>query len=407
MPKKPCAVTLTPDDSTILCADKFGDVYSLPLLGQPRESNIAQPSFGDTSGKDPSKTTVKKFIPSATSLTVHTKRNLNALKQQQNLDRKVSEKRSLSFDHHLILGHVSLLTDVVCAPIFGNHHRQREYILTSDRDEHIRISRGIPQAHVIEGYCLGHTQFISKLCLVPSKPTLLISGGGDGFLLLWDWPSGTIRQRIMLWDMFEDFTNAADSERSIQRLKKQQANAIAPGSANELRIVVSNIKILEIKENSIGERQTEIIVTCEGIPALFLFTFDESDKIIFREAYPTEGNVLDMVTLQDRRSIIYSMDNVHQPFTTTDARRDATSSSFAEAIHFLRGPQRWEEDLNLDDSLLPALEMCAKNRPILPQTKVGKGKSLRELLYSLESLRKRDMENDVTASSAAEMRSAE
>ena len=38
MPKRPCAVALTPDESTLLCADKFGDIYSLPLMGQTRDS---------------------------------------------------------------------------------------------------------------------------------------------------------------------------------------------------------------------------------------------------------------------------------------------------------------------------------------------------------------------------------
>ncbi|KAG9924666.1 hypothetical protein KCU98_g21591, partial [Aureobasidium melanogenum] len=32
MPKRPCAVLVTPDNKTILCGDKFGDVYSLPLF---------------------------------------------------------------------------------------------------------------------------------------------------------------------------------------------------------------------------------------------------------------------------------------------------------------------------------------------------------------------------------------
>lgn len=65
----------------------------------------------------------------------------------------------------------------------------REYIITADRDEHIRVSRGIPQAHVIEGYCLGHEEFVSRLCVAPGgREDILISGGGDDYLLVWDWP---------------------------------------------------------------------------------------------------------------------------------------------------------------------------------------------------------------------------
>ena len=30
MPKRPCAIQISPDNTTIICGDKFGDVYSLP-----------------------------------------------------------------------------------------------------------------------------------------------------------------------------------------------------------------------------------------------------------------------------------------------------------------------------------------------------------------------------------------
>ncbi|KAJ4417395.1 tRNA (guanine-N(7)-)-methyltransferase non-catalytic subunit trm82, partial [Neurospora sp. IMI 360204] len=41
MPKRPCALALTPDNKTILSADKFGDVFSLPLLFSPSEPTAA------------------------------------------------------------------------------------------------------------------------------------------------------------------------------------------------------------------------------------------------------------------------------------------------------------------------------------------------------------------------------
>ena len=273
MPKRPCAVTLTPDDSTILCADKFGDLYSLPLLGQPYEPKETNDGFGNDSGKKLSKSPAQKFIPLATSLTVHTKRNLDALKQQQNLTRKKPEEKYLRFDHQLILGHVSLLTDVICTSISTNSYNRRDYILTSDRDEHVRVSRGIPQSHIIEGYCLGHSQFISKLSLIPSKPTLLISGGGDEYLLLWDWLAGAIKQKLALRDVVGNFIEMYLSERSLLHPNVDWANATAAGSAHNMKIAVSNIQVLEVQGDRVENNQTEVIITCEGIPSLFLFCF--------------------------------------------------------------------------------------------------------------------------------------
>ena len=391
MPKRPCAVILTPDDSTILCADKFGDVYSLPLTGRSYKIEEANEILNHDSATKEVKNEPQKFVPSATSLTVHTKRNLDALKQQQGLTQRKAEKQSLTFDHRLILGHVSLLTDIVCTSVFLSPYKSREYILTSDRDEHIRVSRGIPQAHIIEGYCLGHTEFISKLCLVPSKPQLLISGGGDDFLLLWDWLAGTIRQRVDLRGMVEGFRKLSSVEESVPNWHTDVPIVNSAERINKLSLAVSNIQILEVHQDQADGKQTEIIVTYEGIPALFLLAFNDHDKIDFRETYPTDGNIIDMVVLEDRSSVIYSMDNIHEPFSRAEEDDGSAPRPLVEAIHFLRDPQRWEEDLNLDDKLLPALDECAKIGPLVPQKNTAKGKSLKELLYGLESLRKRGM----------------
>ena len=205
MPKRPCAIALTSDDSTILCADKFGDVYSLPLLGLPYESKTDE-STGDPA-KDEDQNAPKVFTPAANSKTVHTKKNKEALRHQMRLNNQKSEKKSLQFDHQLLLGHVSLLTDVVSVTITdetSTNPRQRSYLLSADRDEHIRISRGIPQAYVIEGYCFGHTEFVNKLCIPDWNKRMLVSGGGDDFLLVWDWLKGTIRQKLDLKGPLED-----------------------------------------------------------------------------------------------------------------------------------------------------------------------------------------------------------
>lgn len=48
----------------------------------------------------------------------------------------------------LVLGHASLLTCCLLTP-------DEDFIITSDRDEHIRVS-WYPEGYVIEAYCLGH-----------------------------------------------------------------------------------------------------------------------------------------------------------------------------------------------------------------------------------------------------------
>jgi len=194
MPKRPSALALTPDGQTILCGDKFGDAYSLPLLPGEYVRRV----------EDSRATKI-----AATNRTVHSQRNLHSLEQQRIQDEKKAAEKAAKkddsldqeahdFEHQLILGHVSLLTDLISVSLATSASGNRSYILTADRDEHIRVSRGIPQSHVIEKYCLGHTSFINKLCVPSWAPQYLISGGGDNFLLLWKWSEGQALQKVSL-----------------------------------------------------------------------------------------------------------------------------------------------------------------------------------------------------------------
>lgn len=194
MSRRPSSITLTADDTTILCADKFGDVYALPLLPTPEEENLASPEAEPTGSKE------KEWIPSATTLTVHSGRNRKTLEDQlkQKAKGPAKSKEPMRFKHDLLLGHVSMLTDVISVKC-----ESRDYIITADRDEHIRISRGIPQTHIIEGFCFGHSAFVSRLCLTPSG--LLVSGGGDDDLYVWDWQNYRLVTKLPLHQLVSDF----------------------------------------------------------------------------------------------------------------------------------------------------------------------------------------------------------
>ena len=241
MPKRPCAIDITHDNSTILSADKFGDVYALPLLGQTFEVQVDASTEPDNKTPGEVESKVDAFVSKANALTVHTKRNRDVLLQQQRLKAKKPVKKHTAFDHELILGHVSLLTDLTCVSIISDNGVPRDYVLTCDRDEHIRISRGHPQAHIIENYCLGHTSFVSQLCVSQSDPEMLVSGGGDDEILLWHWSTGQVRQRINLKRIAESSKSEVTGDAS--RIEAITVNHIifvptSNDAANEIHVSI-------------------------------------------------------------------------------------------------------------------------------------------------------------------------
>lgn len=253
MPKRPCALEILPDNETIICGDKFGDVYSLPLLPTDEsEKNASDAKAAEEAqaaeAKAQAQTSEANFKPSATNLTVHTKRNLRSLEAQQKQKLFTPKKEALAFEHKLLLGHVSMLTDTKFAQreVGG---KTRRYIITADRDEHIRISRGAPQSHIIEGFCLGHKEFVSKICLIPGTD-LLVSGGGDDWIGIWDWPNFALKNTINIRELLAKYVVPTPEEK-------------------DPHISVSGIWTVPI-ENQPGN--SAVIIACEKIPALVVLS---------------------------------------------------------------------------------------------------------------------------------------
>ncbi|KAK9457012.1 hypothetical protein V1511DRAFT_495967 [Dipodascopsis uninucleata] len=144
-PKRPSAIDVTSDNKTIILGDKFGDVYAIPLDGK------------STSNED--------------------KEN----------DSKSSNESGSSMNP--ILGHVSMLVDLLITS-----YNNKEYIITSDRDEHIRITQ-YPRSYIIERFCFGHEQYVSQLLVPTWAPSTLLSGGGDDFIIHWDWTTGKMIEK--------------------------------------------------------------------------------------------------------------------------------------------------------------------------------------------------------------------
>ncbi|KAL7629329.1 tRNA (guanine-N(7)-)-methyltransferase non-catalytic subunit trm82 [Parahypoxylon ruwenzoriense] len=317
MPKRPSSIAVitgVANGHTILCADKFGDVYSLPLVpsaAPPEAASVpSTPIPTPSSASTPSAS--KPATTAANRFTVHSQRNLRALEDQQRIlasrPREVAPKEGPAFEHELILGHVSMLTALVTAtspppPSSSSGSSSRHYIITGDRDEHIRISRGIPQAHVIEGYCLGHTSFVNALCVPASRPRVLVSGGGDDELFLWDW-------------------------QACQLLNK----ADLLGHVREVLPDVTKIAVSRLYSyDDDADQRCYIVALCELVPALFIYELLKDNTLKHAQTLTLPGTPLDAsITSTITSSTSTSSSTEDKPrklVVATDSRRDATSDS--------------------------------------------------------------------------------
>ncbi|KAH7399259.1 tRNA methyltransferase-like protein [Pyrenochaeta sp. MPI-SDFR-AT-0127] len=351
--RRPCSITLTADDLTILCADKFGDVYALPLLLSiecERPVTLMDESPGP-----------KDYVPAATALTVHSGRNRKTLEEQLKQSAKgvPKSKEPMKFRHELLLGHVSMLTDIAYAKV-----NSRGYVITADRDEHIRISRGPPQAHIIEGFCFGHEAFVSKLCLTQSG--YLVSGGGDDHLFVWEWQTCRMIEKLPIKDIV---LNHLRSRTDINFVMTNEAS---------FRIAISGIW------NTPGN-SSEILVACEGVPALFGFKVGTSAAR--GDVIPLDGNALGVAFLQTTGAasiIAVAIDNVHKAGSTT-AVRDDEGVSRMQCFSKL-GSGEWREDASAHGTLAWFESQGRGNG-------AGQGsadeKAVRDILYNVENLRKR------------------
>lgn len=374
MPKKCCAIILTRDERTILTADKFGDVYAIPLHPSPNykpKTEITQP--------------VEIYKPSATELTVHTKGNLDALRQQQLQQQKQrqAKKEGPTFEYKLLLGHVSLLTDLVTAQGMVDG-KTRSFVLTSDRDEHIRVSRGIPQTHVIHSFCLGHTEFVSKLCILPWNEKVLVAGSGEPSLRVYEWQEGTQRSRLDL----------------IEKLRDDIEGVLSTTRSTE-KLAVSGIWAISLQTS-----ENVVLVALEGLPLLFSFHVSDSE-LIHMQTFKLDGNILDLVHCKDMDVLAISIDTTHKSGSYKEHLTDADKS--LPSIQFLNMKGA---EIIVDETALKGvyLEQCnhlgpwsiesAPYKSTSESAGQGEGETklknydkaytaVGEFIYGLENLRKR------------------
>ncbi|XP_073890059.1 tRNA (guanine-N(7)-)-methyltransferase non-catalytic subunit WDR4 isoform X6 [Macaca fascicularis] len=137
------------------------------------------------------------------------------------------------------------------------------FILTADRDEKIRVSWAAAP-HSIESFCLGHTEFVSRISVVPTQPGLLLSSSGDGTLRLWEYRSGRQLHCCHL--------------ANLQELVDPQAPQ---------RFAASRIAFW-CQENCVA-------LLCDGTPVVYIFQLDaRRQQLVYRQQLALQHQVWDM-----------------------------------------------------------------------------------------------------------------
>ncbi|EEB93371.1 hypothetical protein MPER_07980, partial [Moniliophthora perniciosa FA553] len=211
-------------------------------------------------------------------------------------------------------------------------------------DEHIRVS-WYPQGYIIETYCLGCSQFISCLHIPPSQPSLLISGGGDPELKVWDWFSGQLKCDIPILDSVKKYLQVT-AQPYVRKKARQNANAPsdaeepmadstatpdekesespASGQAEEQ---ISAEMILVVHKISTVDRHGKLFIVFSviGASAIFITELSSSSSPSAVQALPLDHPVLDF-TVDDSGLIWATVDvNLTKATVSWDGKTNPTS----------------------------------------------------------------------------------
>lgn len=119
----------------------------------------------------------------------------------------------------------------------------------------------------------------------------------------------------------------------------------------------------------------------------------------FNTSIHVDGNVIDLTVLPDQNSVVYSMDTSHQAFSTKASVETVKQSSrgLVGSLRYCTDSKTWKENEALQANVIAATRECADSHLYVPQAGAAEGKSLTELFYGLESLRKRgsEIETDI------------
>lgn len=130
------------------------------------------------------------------------------------------------------------------------------------------------------------------------------------------------------------------------------------------------------------------------VPAIFMFLMNSDAELTFQTSISLEYNVIDMVFVPQIDSVVYSMDTVHQPFSTTVGSSNE-EQGLRRSVGALQATDvGWEINTGTTKFLVESMENAVTSQPTSSEETTVERRSLKELLYNLENLRKRGSEGE-------------
>ncbi|KAJ7541827.1 hypothetical protein O6H91_10G078700 [Diphasiastrum complanatum] len=129
-----------------------------------------------------------------------------------------------------LFGHCcSIITGLECSP-------EMKFVISSDRDFKIRVS-DFPKeptlgAHEIHTFCLGHTNFVSCVAFLGKDEgkALLVSGGGDSTIRLWDYQTGNLHDTFVI-TMLTEQSGSCEESNGTKSTASVVGMAVAPSGS--------------------------------------------------------------------------------------------------------------------------------------------------------------------------------
>lgn len=189
----------------------------------------------------------------------------------------------------LLLGHLSMLLDVMVT-------NDNKHIISADRDEKIRVSM-FPNSYNIVSYCLGHTKFVTNIAELP-KEGFLISGGGDGYLRIWNYKTGT---EMMSINYAEKFLQE-DVENFNERLKNHDVEEI------EVSMPVKQLRIGRMEKGSFL-----VLLSFYSSRKMFVYKFLEGEfkggwDVCFLDELEVDEEPLDCILIEGKVWVLTERD---------------------------------------------------------------------------------------------------